>query len=369
MDNKIFKGYIVTDSEGFKAKIDDTTGFLTAPVKLARTGVQHYMGFELGLTGDDALRKIGVLRHPDDVFHTDSVKSFVNLVVTDDHPDNLVTIENVKTLQTGQVSDVKKMSSTLDGVVTITDKGQIEKIKSGKSEVSVGYTNDLIQEKGSYDGIDYEYRQTNIRANHLAIVGAGRCGASCRITTDNKKEINSVKIKINGIVYDTKDEVLAQAIEKQLSTHDDEMKAMKSKVKEAEEKAEDMEKEKDKAEAAKDAALKTVLSDDDINKMVSDRAELISTATMILGDKMPECVDCPKEIMTAVIDKVLDIGDLSGKSMEYVQASYDIAVKKAETAKDTIDNINQDFKDKEGKTVTRDSARNEYMKSIGLEVN
>ena len=68
---------------------------------------------------------------------------------------------------------------------------------------------------------------------------------------------------------------------------------------------------KEKAEATKDALEKTVLDDEAINTLVSERAELLSTAKTILGDKMPECIDCPKEIKTAVIDHVLDMGDLS----------------------------------------------------------
>ena len=208
-----------------------------------------------------------------------------------------------------------------------------------------------------------EYIQTDIKANHLAIVDAGRCGAACRLTLDHfKKEKKIMIITIDGIKYDVQDEQLAQAIAKQQSIFDAKEEAFKKKEKEDEEEKEKMKKDKEQADAAKDAALKTVLDADAINKLVSDRAELLSTASMILTDKMPECKDCPKEIKIAVIDKILDLGDLSAKSMDYLDASFDIAVKKYHEAKKSTDKLANDLKDNDGKVITRDSAREKYKR-------
>jgi hypothetical protein len=361
-------GLIIDSATTLKAKVDPVTGFLTAPVVLARIGVQHYMGYELGLK-DRALEKIGVFRPPEEVFHDESVASFVNLVVTDDHPSGAVTVDNVKKLQVGTVSHVKPNKTILAGLATITDKDQIAKAEDGKVEVSVGYSNELQERKGTYDGVKYEFVQTKIRANHLAIVDAGRCGSACKITTDhNKKEKPMIKITIDGISFDVEDEQLAQAIQKQQATHDAEKEAMEKKKKEDEEEIEKLKKEKDKEEAAKDAALSSKLSDADISALVTERAELLTTAKKILGDKMPECNDCPKEIKAAVIDKVLDLGDLSSKSMDYVDAAYDMAVKQADKAKESLEKLGDDFlKDTDGKEITRDSAREAYLKEMEVQ--
>jgi len=363
------RGLLFDDSKVLKAIVDKTTGFLTAPVKLARTGVQYYMGFELGLV-KRAMDKIGVLRSADEVFHPDSINSFVNLVVTDDHPTKPVTIDNVKKLQKGQVSEVAQKDSVLTGAITITDKDQIKKIKDGKVEVSVGYSNDLKESKGVFEGEKYEFAQTNIRANHLAIVDAGRCGPSCRLTVDhNQKEKNMIKITIDGIQFETEDAQLVQAIEKLKASHDAEVEGFKKKEEEDEKEKEKLKKEKDKAEAKKDAMKKDQMSDEDINKLVSDRAELLAQAKRILGDKMPECTDCSKELKTAVIDHVLPDMELDGKSIDYIDAAYDMAIKRATSTKTSLDSLQADLlKDKDGKEITRDSARGKYMTDqLGLE--
>ena len=351
-------------------KVDDTTGFLTTPVALARVGVQEYLGFELGLV-DRAFEKVGVFRSPQEVFSPQSVQSFTNLVVTDDHPDEAVTTDNVKTLQKGSVSEVKKADSVLSGVITITDKDQIQKILDGKIEVSVGYANDLVAQSGNYEGADYEFIQTNIRANHLAIVDAGRCGSACKLTID-QKEVPMIKITIDGIDFEVSD----QAAQAHIKFAAD----MKKKVTDAEEattKAEqekkDAEKERDEAQAKADAAEKEKPSEDAMAQLVADKADLLSTAKGILGDKFEastkDCGTCDTKLKAAVIGHVMKDMDLSGKSDDYVAAMFDVAVAKHAKVKDAIDELGENLlKDKDGNEVTRDSVRIAHNKTLGMEV-
>jgi len=356
-------GLLLDDSSPFLSKIDPDTGFLTAPVTLARTGIQYYMGFEIGLK-DRAFDRIATYRSPEEVFHPDSIKSFVNLIVTDDHPAGIVTVDNVKKLQKGQVSEIVKNDTVLSGIVTITDKEQIKKAEGGKAEVSVGYKNKWKAETGICDEIQYEFVQTNIRANHLAIVDAGRCGPACRLTMDNEpKEKVMIMITIDGIQYKVEDAQLAQAIQNMQSLYDAETGKLEKKLTEEEEEKLKLKKEKDKAEAEKDALEKEKMSDSDLSALISERAELLTQAKTILGDKMPECVDCPQEIKTMVIDHVLPDMELDGKSEDYINAAYDMAIKKQDKADDSLKNLEKDFvKDKDGNKVTRDSARKKYMK-------
>jgi len=358
--------YIVFDkSLSFSTKIDDVTGFLTANVNLARIGIQKYLGKELGLT-DRANEIINVFRPPEEVFHEDSIKGYTNLVVTEDHPKEAVTIDNVKTLQRGTVSNIEQSNTLVKGVVTVTDKKLIDKINKGKIEVSVGYQQDLKEEKGEYLGSNYEYIQTNIRPNHLAIVDAGRCGSQCRILNDKGKG-NVMKITIDGIEYTVEDEQLAQAIRKFQETTDKSKEEMQKELDEEKKKNEKLGKELDKSKATKDAMEKTILSDEAINDLVTERASLLAEGKDILGDKMPEC-GCPTEVKKAVIDKVIPDMDLTDKSNDYIDAAYDMAVSKYNKAKDSNENLSKDILDKKGNKITRDSVRQKYVDST-LTVN
>jgi len=356
---------ILEDSMPFKAILDQITGFLTAPVTLARTGVQYYLGSEIGLK-DRANEKIGVMRPETEVFNPDSVASFVNLVITDDHPNELVTINNVKNLQKGTVSHVKRDGEVLTGLITITDQEQIKKVEQGKVEVSVGYINTLTEGKGIHGGLNYEFVQTAIKANHLAIVDTGRCGPECKLTLDNE-EVKRMLINIGGIEYDVEDNQLAQAIMKMQEDYNMEKRGLREELEKIKGEKEEEEKEKEKATATADALQGEKLSDEDINKLVAGRAVLLTDATLILGENMPVCAENPIEIKTAVVNKILQDMDLEGKSDEYITAAYDIAIEKFKKAKDSLGNLSQDFKDDNKNIVTRDSVRKKYMSdTLGL---
>lgn len=363
-------GIIFDSPAAISAKIDDETGFLTTPVILSRTGVQYYYGFELGLE-DRALEKIGVLRSDDEVFHVDSVKSFVNLVVTDDHPSGSVTVDNVKELQKGSVSHVEKDGVHLGGIITITDKDLIQKASEGKLEVSVGYSNNLVPMVGSLDGMDYEFAQTDIQANHLAIVDAGRCGAACKLITDHKGGNLMIKITIDGLEYEVPEQA-AQAYAKFVDSVNKRILDAEAETEEEKVKRLAAEKEKDEAQAKLDAAEEEKPSEDQVAEMVADRASLLVQAKTVLGDKFDEltkdCGTCDTKMKAAVVASISPDLDLTGKSKDYVAASFDMAIAKFMKGQSTTDALAADLV-KDGKVVTRDSARQGYMKDqLNLEV-
>ena len=60
-------------------------------------------------------------------------------------------------------------------------------IYSGKSELSLGYTCKYVYEPGiAPDGTPYEYKQVNIRGNHLALVVAGRMGHEVAVMDESE---------------------------------------------------------------------------------------------------------------------------------------------------------------------------------------
>lgn len=92
-------------------------------------------------------------------------------------------------------------------MITIYDKEAINAINSGEArELSPGYTCDLVQENGiTGEGEAYEFKQTAIKFNHLALVSEGRSGKDLKIL-DKSMEVNKMskfdkaKIKIQKIL-------------------------------------------------------------------------------------------------------------------------------------------------------------------------
>ncbi len=324
--------------------IDESTGFMHSKVVMCRSGIQEYYGYELGLTGDDARKIYKVLRHPDDVKNKESIATFNNIIVTDEHPtEGWIDIYNVKNYQKGQVSNIELVNDTADnlltvnGLSTITDANLIEKVQNGKVEVSLGYSHDLVAEDGEYGGESYQYRFINIVANHLSVVEKGRCGKKCRIIDKNYDTISDeknnggkekMKIKINGQEFDV-DDAVAKAILAERASRDADLNESTKKVEESTKKAEDLEKEvtetkkaNDALQAQLDTAREKKITDADIDAIVKDRAELVAFAKSVIGDSMPTCTD-PIAIKTAVVEKHFGIS-LDGKGEAYIEARFDI---------------------------------------------
>jgi len=150
-------------------------------VPIARIGWMIYGKDELPLdSGDDGV--IYVERTADVLFNDQTIGSFKNAAVVDEHPPDMedVTPENWKELSRGfSTSNVRRGtgddSDVLLADLIITDKELIEAVLAGKREVSAGYDSDYEQIS---PGVG---RQHNILGNHIALVDKGRCGPRCAI--------------------------------------------------------------------------------------------------------------------------------------------------------------------------------------------
>ena len=164
-------------SDGILAKVDEATGFLRLDARLTRIGVFQY--------GDAEGNTWGELRTEDEVFRPEAMRSFEMVVLTDDHPEDFVSAENVRDVQVGHVgSDVRRDGDFLVASILVTNAETIAKIRDGKQELSCGYTAAVVQDSGvAEDGTPYAGRQTRIGGNHVAIVDHGRAGSDCRLLT------------------------------------------------------------------------------------------------------------------------------------------------------------------------------------------
>ena len=165
----------------------DHMGNLIVTGALTRTGVFTYHHIDGTVTRE--------LRHEDDVYHPESVASFVQVPVTDEHPsEGRITPDNVGRYMVGNVGDtIKRDGRLMKADIFVRDAGTIAKVKGEdgkpKRELSCGYTADVVEDAGEYNGEKYDHRQTNIRGNHVAIVRAGRAGPEARLLLDSADAI------------------------------------------------------------------------------------------------------------------------------------------------------------------------------------
>jgi hypothetical protein len=158
-------------------------GFFKAKVWAARTGTQIY---------SDGRTMWGEYRSEFEVGSDASLRSWDLKPFCDDHPDVLVIPANYRQFVAGTCGqDAYLELPASDGyryvclTILVGDLATLIKIRGGKVELSAGYTAVLVRATGrDCNGIAYEYLQTKIIINHLALVEAGRAGPLARICVD-----------------------------------------------------------------------------------------------------------------------------------------------------------------------------------------
>lgn len=322
-------------------------GSLLADARIARTGVQLYLGSEVGKP-DMAL--VRVYRPGAEVFSADTMKSVAHRPVTNDHPKDFVNKDNWKDVAVGQTGD----EITGEGIfirvpLMVSDGATIKDIEQGKREISAGYTCDLDFASGiSQNGEQYDAIQRNIRFNHVAIVARGRAGSQVRIgdaapwgvapiptQADERDPVMTDQLRtvmVDGLSVSTTDQG-AQAIaklQKDLSDsaanvaklQEDHAKAIAAK--DAELAKKDAEIDKYKAAALTDAQL---------DARVTARADLVGKAkALVKGLKTEGLSDA--DIRKAVVVAKRGEDKIKDKSEAYIDAAFELLL-------DDIDNQTQ----------------------------
>lgn len=268
-------------------------GYLAAFANVARTGIQKYRGSELGRPD---LGEVMVYRPAEEVFHKDALKSMAHRPVTLLHPKEVVDAKNWKKYAKGHTGDeVVRDGDHVRVPMVLMDAEAIAAVeKGGTRELSMGYSTDLKFEPGiTEDGQHYDAVQTEIRANHLAIVPAARGGSKLRFG-DAEQSTSSMKgttkmskiIMIDAAPVEVADELAAAVVTNKI-------KALTDAVSAAEEDAAKKKKEAMESKAACDAAageiavLKQQVADaaitpDKLDVLVKERSEVIDAASSLL---------------------------------------------------------------------------------------
>lgn len=336
----------MTLDEAFKPTSRTRTpeGYLCVKGIAARTGVYQYVSTELDLPGP--ARIVNVYRPPEEVFAPESMASYIDKDVTNDHPSDLVNSTTFREVSVGHVRGVERDGDNLVVDMIIKDQSAIDDIESGKAELSPGYTAEYVEEPGQApDGTLYELVQRDIKINHNAVVNAARAGKVARIFDHKPKGVPMAQRKV---FLDSKksrsitvDEEVALVVEDAIGT-------LQKTLDEANERA-------DKAEAAKDEAEEKVAeakkstSDAAIGERVKLTLDTIASASKIVKNFDSKGLVSPLEIKRAALAQLKPTRDWAGKSEAYITAAFDSA---EEDAKETTDEDDED-----DKKSTNDSLR------------
>ena len=311
-------------------------GFLRADAAITRAGVFTYADAEGNTWGE--------FRDPSEVFDADALASFRMAVVTDDHPDEMVTADTVATVQVGHLgSDVRADGDHVVASILITDADTIAKIDAGKAELSCGYTAQVIRDAGvAPDGTPYQARQTRIRGNHVAIVDRGRAGPTCRIRIDGAAYQIGDTMEDDDKTTDAGTEPKADTTTEPAPSPEPKADTTPEPAPSPEPKA-DTTPEPPAAYAARIDALEAEIRQlrDTEAERIDQRVELIATAREILGAKFDAKGKTDTDVRRAVIREVSPgLAEKADKGSEdYVRAAYDAAVELHSRRKDTADQV------------------------------
>lgn len=378
MNLKLFD--VITFDDGAKVRPTED-GYLVAMPRVARTGIQLYSGTEVGKPD---MKVVRVFRPEDQVFNADSMHSYAHKPFTNDHPPEPVSADNWKDFSAGNLGgEVVRDGDFVRVPLVMMDKQAIKDYRAGKTQLSLGYTCDIAWTPGTApNGESYDAVQTDIRANHLALVKAARggpdlrvgdaatktcpeCGASmpasakycpeCGHTmgsNDHQQERDAMTIPTQTAVVMCDgaaiqiDAVSASVINAHLGRMSKTIESLQGKIDESDKAAKKAS--EDHATVltqqktsldAKDAEIATLKKQNEdskltpagLDKLVIDRVTVITAAKKIIGDKVVTDGKTDADIRRQVVDAKM--GDTAkGWSDDAVTASFNTI---AATVKDS----------------------------------
>jgi hypothetical protein len=302
----------------------DENGFLHVDGLAAKVGVMSYMN------PDGSVRRELVTHET--LFNADSMQSLRGVPVTNNHPPELINPDNYNKYAGGSVTESKREDSALAVSLSINNADAIEAVKSGKKELSCGYSVELDFTPGIWQGQHYDAIQTKRTYNHLAIVSKGRAGSECRLNLDAAEQIENnlqpqqpeskkmAEIKLpSGVSVNVDDAAVATAIQSELNN----MQKRLDEAKEKDAKISELQANLD----AKNEELQKRNDTDEITPVI----DMIAQCKRLDADFDYRVDGAIKSIEQMQRDALAKAGvNVDGKDAAYVAARFDIALEQIE---------------------------------------
>lgn len=352
-------------------------GYLKVPGRVARTGIQEYTAAELGLDDRDPNDIIKVMRPASQVFDKDSLATYEDADVTLEHPPKMVDSATYKADSVGHVRSAgKKDGNFVVCDLIIKDKRAIDSVNLGKVQLSAGYT--AVYDEAPKDA-DYDYTQSDIKINHVALCSMARGGSSVKLF-DAKGEKSMKKVFLDSAgkrVVEIEDSATAVLIEDSIKSLTDSLESAKS---ELEALKTESAKSKEKALAEIDGlkeqldSLKKDTSDEAFKQKLAAITKVTADARKVAGKDFQTDSCEALEIQRAALAKARPKVDWDAKTEAYVEAAFDQALESAKhnVADSSHKGLAMDMsKDQEVESSAYDAMlkehTNAWKKTAGLE--
>lgn len=260
-------------------------------------------------------------RPEEEVFHADSLASLSGVPITDGHK-GLKNRDNPAGIVGTVLSKGEKSDLDVTAEIVVHDATKLGK----KRELSMGYTCNVVDTPGEWNGEKYDSIQKNIRYNHLAVVEKGRAGnARLRLDHDDAASFpfdqendtmadpKMATVRLDDIDYQAAPEVVnalkkagtdTVALQKRFDTLEAERDSLKTKLADAEKKMGEV---KTTARAEIQARLEL---------------EGVATAQKVKFDEN----DTDAALKVKILGKLSPSLKLDGKSEDYIASAFDLAV-------------------------------------------
>jgi len=288
-------------------RVVDINGWITIKDNpILKAGIFPYLGSEIGQ--GEPTRVYKVLRSEEELSKPETIKSFELVPLINEHfvLGELGTDTDDKSIDGIVGESIYFEAPYLKSNIKVFGKHIKKLIEVGKIELSAGYSCKYIPVENNPD---YDFIQTDIRANHLALVEAGRNGSdvavqdALKFTLDSKEllmNLEDILAQISALSDEDKAKLLAT-----LKPAEDENTEVETEVAKDEEKAvaTDME----NTEVAKDAET-PVDAEAIVNKIISEVAEIKEIANEIkqaTGKEVPSvAMDSKAKLVAYGLDKL-----------------------------------------------------------------
>lgn len=165
------------DSQALDQTFFTPEGYLIDHPILTSVGIFEYKN------PDGSVRR--ELRLPEDVFDPESLSSYKGKPVIITHDAGFVSKDNVARHEIGTIlSDGYRLGDDVRAEIVIHETDEMK--RCGLKELSLGYSLDLDETPGVWNGQHYDAVQKNIRINHLALVREARAGDQARLNIDGR---------------------------------------------------------------------------------------------------------------------------------------------------------------------------------------